>query len=284
MMTLDQARDLCGDDSPTATGIILARTMEAQEIHDAVRGWAERERLARGLFPALAPMSASARAEAQAEADRVEVLVGYLMHHLKTRDAEAAALLGRVPWSVMEARFDYIHEGRRFPWREPRRDFTAPESVPADQREAFEDAMRQEEARIIYSGAPSVEVWDDLDAWFRLAGKYYAIPDVCHVSALWRKALLFVTMARSWDRLVIGGMLRYVCKVVYYQDNQTIGLYQSNNLTPVLEILASTQSVLGVWIKVTRIDSQPAWNMLTIHNLANTVQSINQNYVPRGTP
>jgi len=281
MMTLEQARDLCGDDSPATTGIILARTMEAQQIHDAVRGWAERERLARGLFPALAPMSASARAEAQAEADRVEVLVGYLMHHLKTRDAEAAALLRRVPWSVMEARFDCIHEGRRFPWREPRRDFTAPESVPADQREAFEDEMRQEEARIIYSGAPSVEVWDDLDAWFRLAGKYYAIPDVCHASALWRKALVFVTMARSWDRVVVGTMLRYVCKVAYLGDNRTIGFYQSNRLAPVMSARTSSQDCLGVWYKTLQNRESASEEQMTLYQLKNLIQEINQNYVPR---
>lgn len=207
MMTLEQARELCGDDSPTATGLILARTMEAQEIHDAVRGWAERERLARGLFPALAPMSASARAEAQAEADRVEVLVGYLMHHLKTRDAEAAALLGRVPWSVMEARFDCIHEGRRFPWREPRRDFTAPESVPERERAAFEDAMRQEEAQTIYRGAPSVEVWDDLDAWYcvlalqgaRQRGRGAELPSVEDV-AMQREGLALADKAEIVER------------------------------------------------------------------------------------
>jgi hypothetical protein len=281
MITLEQARDLCGDDSPTATGIILARTMEAQEVREVVRGWAERERLARGLFPALPPMSASVRAEAQAEADRAEVLVGYLMHHLKTRDAEAAALLGRVPWPVMEARFDYIHEGRRFPWREPMRNFTAPESVPEDQREAFEDEMRQEEARTIYSGAPSVEVWDDLDAWFNLAGRYYAIPEVCHVSPLWRKALLFVAMARCWDRLVIGSMLRHVCKVCYYQDNRTIGIYEPNKLMAAIDIVATSEDGLGIWCKVTGSEANRTWITLSVHDLINLASAINQNYVPR---
>ncbi len=281
MMTLEQARDLCGDDSPATTGIILARTMEAQEVHDAVRGWAERERLACGLFPALPPMSASARDEAQAEADRVEVLVDYLLHHLKTRDAEAAALLGRAPWSVMEARFDYIHEGRRFPWREPRRDFTAPESVPADQREAFEDAMRQEEARIIYSGAPSVEVWDDLDAWYCVLNTYYAVPDVCHASALWRKALLFVTVAWTWDRLVVGSMLKHVCRICYYRDNRTIGLYEPNQLMPTIDIVATSQDGLGMWCKVTGSESNRTWITLAFHDLKIFIQEINQNYVPR---
>lgn len=281
MITLEQARELCGDDSPATTGIILAHTMEAQEVHEAVRGWAERERLTCGLFPTLPPMSASARAEAQANADRAEVLVGYLMHHLKTRDAEAAALLGRVSWSVMEARFDYIHNGRRFPWREPRRNFTAPESVPADQREAFVDAMRQEEARTIYSGAPSVEVWDDLDAWFNLAGRYYAIPDMCHVSPLWRKVLLFVAMARSWDRLVVGSMLRYVCKVEYYSDNKTIGIYKANRLTPILIARTTSQDCLGSWRKAQHYRQGSSDWQMWLDEIERAIQEINQNYVPR---
>lgn len=282
MMTLQEARELCGgDDSPTTTGIILARTMEAQEIHEAKLAHVYHLQSADNLFPALRLTPAAALDVLRADADHAQVLVDYLLHHLKTRDAEAGALLGRASWPVMEARMEIMHEGRRFPWRVPMRDFKAPASVPEDQREAFEDAVRQEEAQTVYSGAPNVEVWDDLDAWFRVLGTYYAIPEVCHASALWRKALLFVTMAHSWDRLVVGAMLRHVCKVEYLGDNRTIGFYQSNRLAPAMSARTSSRDCLGVWHKTFQHRESASAEQMTLYQLKNLIQSINQNYVPR---
>jgi hypothetical protein len=83
LLTLEQARDLCGQGGK-ATGEILWRAWQAQDANDSL-------------------------------------LTDYLMHHLRTREPWVADVLTCAPWAMMEARLEMVQQGSRFPWLDPTR-------------------------------------------------------------------------------------------------------------------------------------------------------------------